>query len=334
VKKTQTNLIIKTKKGLYCPQGDFYLDPVSRSKVETALISHGHADHLRAGHKHYICTEKSLPILNKRIDSPNKQPHNIKTFGYGEVFHLGEVKISFHPAGHILGSAQIRMEYNDEVWVYTGDFKRGADPTCEPFEVIPCDVLISEATFSLPVFRWPDFESEVESIYHWWQENKKENKPSVLGAYSLGKAQRIMKALRQFTQEEILVHGAVDEICQAYKKVGVDVGPYQRITKETKDFAGQLIISPPSAIRSSWSKKFKNKTTAFASGWMRVRGNRRRRGVERGFIISDHADWDSLVRTFRETGAKKIFLFHENTQAMQKHLTEQGFNISSTKELV
>lgn len=326
-------LILKTPRGLYCPKGDFYLDPLGRDKVPLALISHAHADHLRWGHDRYICSNKSKYVVLKRLNEEDESSI-LDTYGFGEKFKLGEVSVSFHPAGHILGSSQIRMEYDGEVWVYTGDFKRGADNTCEPFEPLECDYLISEATFPLPIFRWPDFEKEADAIYRWWIESAKEDKTCLVGAYSLGKAQRIIHALRDRTQKEIFIHGAVAEVCKAYAKTGIEFKNLTRVIAEEKqDYTGSLVIAPPSAIRSSWAKKFKNKTTSFASGWMRVRGHRRRRGVDRGFIISDHADWNGLLQTFIESKAKHIYLFHSNTSAMINHLRKSNLSISTIDEL-
>ena len=328
------NPLIKiTPRGLYCPRGDFYLDPLGKEKVSLAIISHAHADHLRWGHDRYICSEKSKFVVLKRLNEEDESSI-LETFPFGEKFKLGDVEVSFHPAGHILGSAQVRMECDGEVWVYTGDFKRGADDTCEPFEPVECDYLISEATFPLPIFRWPDFNSEVEKIFKWWRESAKEGKPALIGAYSLGKAQRIIKALRDRTSDEIFIHGAVDEVCKAYGKSGLEFENLTRVVSDVKqDYKGALIIAPPSAIRSSWGRKFKNKTTAFASGWMRVRAHRRRRGVDRGFIISDHADWDGLLKTFDQSRAKHIYLFHNNTTAMINHLEDRGYSISKIDSL-
>lgn len=333
MKESKNALIKESPRGLYCERGDFYLDPLGKDKVGTALISHAHADHLRWGHKKYICSEKSKYVVLKRLTEEDESKL-VETHPYGKPFMLGDVLVSFHPAGHILGSAQIRMECDGEVWVYTGDFKRGADPTCEAFEPVECDYLISEATFSYPIFKWPEFKIEIDKIYDWWMDAKKENKTALLGSYSLGKAQRIIAALREKTNDEIFIHGAVDEVCKAYAKTGLNLENLTRVVAEEKqDYLGALVIAPPAATRSTWSKKFKNKSTGFASGWMRVRGHRRRRGVDRGFIISDHADWKDLLKTFEQSRAKHIYLFHQSTNAMIAHLRQKGFSISTTKDL-
>lgn len=311
-------LLSLTSKGLYCALGDFYIDPFE--KVQTALITHGHGDHAHWGMGEYITVQENEFILKKRISDAK-----IKTYSYGEVFRMGEVDVSFHPAGHILGSSQVRIQYKDEIWVFTGDFKRDLDLTCKPFEVVPCDVFISEATFSLPVYRWPDFRHEMKQIYEWWMKNREEGFNSVLCCYALGKAQRIIAGLRELTDEPIWVHGTVDELNQSYAKTGLSWPNVNKVPLESKEkFQGAMILCPPSALGSSWSKRLSPKKVAFASGWMRLRGNRRRKGYERGFVISDHADWPSLIRTVKETGCRKVYFTHGNTDAIVKYLNDQG----------
>ncbi len=314
-----------TKKGLYCALGDFYIDPWGA--VDLALITHGHGDHARYGMGKYIATHASRPILDKRLGEIQ-----LKTYDYGEIFQLGEVQVSFHPAGHILGSAQVRIQYQDEVWVFTGDFKRDPDLTCAPFEVVPCDVFISEATFSIPVYRWPSFESEVDEIYRWWMKNREEGFNSVLCCYALGKAQRLIAGLRQVTEEPIWVHGTIDEINHCYEKAGFNWINVQKVPLESKEkISGGLILSPPSALGSSWSKRLQPKKVAFASGWMRLRGNRRRKGYERGFVISDHADWPSLIKTVDETHCKKVYFTHGQTDVIVKFLKDKGIKAYDLK---
>lgn len=311
-------LLSLTPKGLYCALGDFYIDPLER--VETALITHGHGDHARWGMDKYITVNECEFILRKRIPDAN-----IVTHAYGEVFTLGDVQVSFHPAGHILGSSQVRIQYEDEVWVFTGDFKRDWDPTCAPFEVVPCDVFISEATFSLPVYRWPDFRHEVKEIYDWWMKNREEGFNSVVCCYALGKAQRLIAGLRELTEEPIWVHGTIDEINQSYAKTGLSWPNVNKVPLEGNEkFSGAMILCPPSALGSSWNIRLSPKKVSFASGWMRLRGNRRRKGYERGFVISDHADWPSLLKTVDETGCSKVFFTHGHTDAIVKYLREKG----------
>lgn len=318
-------LLSLTNKGLYCALGDFYIDPFE--KVETALITHGHGDHAHWGMERYLCVNENEHILRKRIPDAH-----IETFAYGEVFQMGEVEVSFHPAGHILGSSQVRIQYKDDVWVFTGDFKRDPDPTCQPFEVIRCDIFISEATFSLPVYRWPDFHHEIKEVHDWWMKNKEEGINSVLLCYALGKAQRIIAGLRELTDEPIWVHGTIDEINQSYEKSGLSWENVKRVPLDKQEkFDGGLILCPPSALGSSWSKRLNPKKVAFASGWMRLRGNRRRKGYERGFVISDHADWPSLIQTVKETGCKKVYFTHGQTDVIVRYLTEHGIEAYDLK---
>ncbi|HXH75684.1 MAG TPA: ligase-associated DNA damage response exonuclease [Bacteriovoracaceae bacterium] len=311
-------LLQLSSKGLYCPLGDFYIDPWE--EVKTAVITHGHGDHAHWGMEQYISVKDCAPILQKRLIELK-----LTTYDYGEVFKLGEVQVSFHPAGHILGSSQARLEYQGEVWVFTGDFKRNEDPTCPAFEVVPCDVFISEATFSLPVYRWPNFQNEIQEIYDWWIKNEREGFNSVVCCYALGKAQRIIAGLRSLTKEPIWVHGTIDEVNQAYAKAGYTWPDIHKVPLEGKEkFKGALILCPPSAMGSTWSKRLTPKKVAFASGWMRLRGNRRRKGYERGFVISDHADWPDLLRTVKETGCKTVLFTHGHTESIVRYLTEEG----------
>lgn len=318
-------LLALTNKGLYCALGDFYIDPWE--KVESAVITHGHGDHAHYGMGEYITVKESEHILRKRIVDAK-----VTTKEYGEVFRMGDVDVSFHPAGHILGSSQVRIQHGEEVWVFTGDFKRDYDSTCRPFEVVPCDVFISEATFSLPVYRWPDFQDEIKEIREWWMKNREEGFNSVLCCYALGKAQRIIAGLRELTDETIWVHGTVDELNQSYAKTGLTWPNVKKVPLESKEkFDGAMILCPPSALGSSWNKRLSPKKVAFASGWMRLRGNRRRKGYERGFVISDHADWPSLIRTVKETGCRKVYFTHGNTDVIVKYLKDQGVDAYDLK---
>lgn len=308
-----------TSEGLYCPLGNFHIDPWK--KVDIAIITHAHGDHAHWGMGKYIAVKQAEHILKKRVgvESP------LETYSYGEVFKMGEVEVSLHPAGHILGSSQVRIEYQGEVWVFTGDFKRDEDPTCEPFEVVPCDVFISEATFSLPVYRWPDFKLEMKEAYEWWKKNQAEGFNSVICCYALGKAQRIIAGLRLYTDEEIYVHGTIDELNQCYEKTGRSWVNVHKVPLESKEkFKGAMILCPPSALGSSWAKRLTPKRISFASGWMRLRGNRRRKGYERGFVVSDHADWPSLLKTVKETGCSKVYFTHGNTESIVRYLKEEG----------
>lgn len=313
------DIICATPKGLYCPAGDFYLDPWQ--PVERALITHAHGDHLRAGNARYFVAKPGAALAGHRLP-PDAA---LTAVPYGEPLTFGPVAVSFHAAGHILGSAQIRIETGGEVWVFSGDYKRDPDPTCDPFEVVPCDVFISEATFALPAYRWPSAGSVAAEIFGWWQSNRKRGRASVLFAYALGKAQRVLAELLALTDEPVFVHGAVASLVDIYRTQGIAMLPTAAAAPmKAADYQQALILAPPSAAGSPWMRRFGEHRTGFCSGWMRVRGDRRRRGYDRGFVLSDHADWPSLLRTFRDTGARRILLTHGHTDSMARYLQEQG----------
>jgi putative mRNA 3-end processing factor len=302
--------------GLYCKAGDFYIDPWVG--VDKALITHAHSDHARRGSKHYTATKQSEKILRLRLG----EDIVLKTVSYGKKFKLGKVWVSFHPAGHVLGSAQIRLEYNDDIWVVSGDYKRDFDPSCEPFEVVECNTFITEATFALPVYAWKPSREVAKDIYDWWQSDLE--RPSLIFAYAFGKSQRILAELANYTDKTVYLHGAVTRLTDAYREAGIKMVPTQNVTDmpKTHTFAGDLVLAPPSAHRSPWMKRFKTPQTGFASGWMQVRGNRRRRGYEQGFVLSDHADWNGLIRTIDETKAKRVLVTHGQTDVLAKYLQE------------
>ncbi len=322
-----SNLVSVTPRGLYCPRGDFYIDPWEG--VETAVITHAHSDHAREGSRNYHITRSSLAIIERRLG------HEAQYFthDYGEVFRLGDVEVSLHPAGHILGSAQVRLACDGEVWVISGDYKRDRDPTTLPFEVLPCDVFITESTFGLPVFVWKDIEEETSHIYKWWMKNREQGKNSLLACYSLGKSQRVLNALKAFTDDPVYLHGATDALVEIYREQGVEMVPTLAASTLKKADKGQLILAPPGATGGTWARKFSPFETAFASGWMRIRGNRRRKSYDQGFVISDHADWPALVRTVKETGAKKIFVTHGYTEELSRYLREQGHDAEPLETL-
>jgi putative mRNA 3-end processing factor len=312
-------LVVATDRGLFCSQGGFYIDPWV--PAETAVITHGHGDHLRAGSTRYVLAEPGVSIAAVRTGEPEK----LQGIAYGAPVEMGAVNVSFHPAGHVLGSAQIRIESRDEVWVVSGDYKRAPDPTCAPFEVVPCDVFISEATFALPIYRWPHPHRVMREIHEWWQANRERGVASVLFCYALGKAQRVLAELTAFTNETAYVHGALLPLIDAYRAAGVHMLPTQSATVAHKrEYSGALILAPPSAAGSPWMRRFGEHSSGFCSGWMRVRGNRRRRGYDRGFVLSDHVDWPGLLQTFDETGARRILLTHGHSEAMTRFLIEQG----------
>lgn len=307
-----------TDKGLYCAAGDFHIDPWR--PVERALITHAHADHARSGHARYWATHASAPILYKRLSADI----DLTGVDYGEILTFGDARVSFHPAGHVLGSAQIRVEVDDEVWVASGDYKRDADPTCADFEVVPCDTFITEATFALPVYRWTDTAAVAADIHAWWQANAAAGKASVLFSYSLGKAQRLLAELARLTDDTVYLHGALVPLTQIYRDAGVAMLPTEPVSAQHRkaDFAGCLVMAPPSAAGSRWMRRFKDHATGFASGWMRIRGNRRRRGYGRGFVLSDHADWPGLIRTIEQTGATRVLATHGRTDVLVAYLRD------------
>lgn len=321
-----TDLISVTPRGLYCTLGDFYVDPWQ--PVERAVITHAHADHLRAGSDRYYAAEAGESIARQRLPPDAR----LQPLAYGESIVFGKVSVSLHPAGHITGSAQVRVQHEGTVWVISGDYKRDPDPTCAAFEIVPCDVFISEATFALPAYRWDDTASVVREILEWWRANRARGVASVLFAYALGKAQRILAELARCTNETVYVHGALAGLVDAYRALDVNMLPTLPATvSKTLDYSGALILAPPSAAGSPWMRRFGDYRTGFCSGWMRVRGNRRRRGYDRGFVLSDHADWPSLLRTFRETGARRILLTHGNTEVMCRYLKERGVDAAALR---
>lgn len=314
-----TDLVVIRREGLYCPQGDFYIDPWR--SVERAVITHGHGDHARVGSAEYYAPTRSLPILRWRLGE-----QRYHAFDYGHVFEIGNARVSFHSAGHVLGSAQVRIEAHGQVWVASGDYKRQHDPTCDPFEVVECDTFITEATFGLPIYRWPDTSDVAREIVEWRDHCATRGEAAVLLCYALGKAQRILAELSAWTDRPAYLHGAVAAGVEVYRGAGVPMLATRPVSETAKgaEFAGELVIAPPSAAGSPWMRRFRSAQTGFASGWMRVRGNRRRRNYDRGFVVSDHADWPDLMRTIRETGARRVIATHGNTDAIIRALLEQG----------
>lgn len=319
-------LIRVTDRGLYCAAGDFYIDPWL--PVERAVITHAHGDHLRAGSGSYTLAQAGLRVARCRLP-PDA---SISALAYGEPIIMGETQVSLHPAGHVLGSAQVRIAHGDQVWVVSGDYKRDADPTCAAFVPLPCDVFISEATFALPAYRWPDTQHTAREILAWWHANRSQGLASVLFAYALGKAQRVLAELASLTADCVYIHGAVAGLVDAYRAEGIRMLPTLPATVAgAADYRGALVLAPPSAAGSPWMRRFGDHRTGFCSGWMRIRGDRRRRGYDRGFVLSDHADWPSLLQTFRETGARRILLTHGHTDTMCRYLREQGVDAAALR---
>jgi putative mRNA 3-end processing factor len=315
------SLIVLKKGSLYCPAGDFYIDPMRG--VERAIVTHAHSDHARTGSKAYIAARDGLGLLQHRLG--REAP--ITAMPYGQQFVMKDALVSLHPAGHILGSAQVRIESQGEVWAVTGDYKRDPDPTCLPFEIIPCDVLVTEATFGLPIYRWDPGPVVAEQILAWWEHNREQNRTSVLFCYALGKAQRVMAELARLTERTVYLHGAVYQLSKLYQEAGIRMTPFEVVSDTGKkaDLKGELVIAPPAAFRSVWMKRFKDFETGFASGWMRVRAARRYRAYDRGFVLSDHADWPQLIRTVEETAARRVLAMHGKTDVLVRYLSERGF---------
>jgi len=315
----KTPLLLFTPKGIYCEQADVYLDPWR--PVNKAIISHGHADHSRWGHQKYITHHKNIPIVQHRLGDVN-----ISGREWGETLTVNNVKFSLHPAGHIVGSSQIRVEHKGEVWIFTGDYKIEDDGLTTPFELLQCHTFITECTFGLPAFQWRPQQEVFNDINQWWAQNKSEGKTSVLFGYSLGKAQRLLKHM-DTSIGKIYTHGAVENMTEVLRPL-VDLPSTQLITKDTKkdELLGNIVIAPPSAHGSTWIRKMVPYVTATASGWMAFRGARRRRAIDKGFVLSDHCDWNGLLQTVEATGAEKIICTHGYTDIFSKYLQELGYD--------
>ncbi len=323
-------MLENTKSGLYCRAADAWIDP--SSPVARALITHAHADHAKPGCGEYWAVDQSEGILRQRLGGDI----TLNPMPYGQPFWLNQACVSFHSAGHVLGSAQIRLQVENEVWVVTGDFKRCPDPSCEPFEVVPCNVLITEATFALPIYNWEPGRRIAEQIRNWWYGDR--SRTSLLFCYAFGKAQRLLAELHAIgVSEEVLLHGAVETVTRHYRAAEVPMVPSRPVSELPRkdDLSGRLVLAPPSAHRSSWMRRFKAPQTAFASGWMAVRGARRRRGYERGFVLSDHADWKGLIQTVKDTGAQRVYVTHGQDDVFARYLREvQGVEAHPLSVLV
>ena len=305
--------------GLYCVAGDFAIDPVA--PVDRAIITHAHSDHARAGTRHYLTARDGEALLRARIGDDA----SIQTVGYGDRLNFGDVTVSLHPAGHILGSAQVRIERGGEVWVVSGDYKLAPDPTCPPFEPQRCHTFVTESTFGLPIYRWSEPASVFAAIDAWWRANAEAGRASVLYAYAFGKAQRVLASV-DASIGPILVHGAVETLDRAYREAGVAL-PESKVAIELErgfDVSRALVVAPPSAQSTPWLKRFGDYSDAFASGWMAVRGNRRRLAVDQGFALSDHADWAGLSRAIGATGATRVIVTHGQALPLVQWLRERG----------
>jgi putative mRNA 3-end processing factor len=314
------NLLQPDSGGLYCAAGDFWIDPLR--PVPRAVITHAHADHARSGAGKYFAARAGLPVLAHRVGKTG----DFTAVDYGQPFQLGQTRVTLFPAGHILGSATVRVESEAGTWGVSGDFKRAPDPTCSAFEPFACDVWLSECTFGLPVYRWPPTDQVIDEILDWWQACRGAGRPAVLFCYALGKAQRILAELHARTTRPVWLHGAMQPLTECYRQQGIAMVETQPVSAADKGyrFAGDLIMAPPSAAGSTWMRRFPRHSTGFVSGWMRIRGNRRRRGYDRGFVLSDHADWPALVETAANMQASRVITIHGSGEALAGHLRETG----------
>jgi putative mRNA 3-end processing factor len=317
------DLVVARKEGLFCVPGQFYIDPWQ--PVERAIITHAHADHARPGHVHYLAATSGATILKSRLGDIT-----LDTLAYGERTVHNGVTISLHPAGHVLGSSQVRLEYKGEVWVVSGDYKLEADGTCDAFEPVACETFITESTFGLPIYRWQTQNSIFGDINEWWRRNGEAGRVSVLFCYSFGKAQRILNGIDN-TIGPIICHGATETLNRVYREGGIPL-PDTLSISDINDKAGfreALVMAPPSAAGSRWMRRFGDYSDAFASGWMLLRGARRRRAVDRGFVLSDHADWPGLMAAITATGARRVIVTHGHVDIMVRWLQENGFDASA-----
>jgi putative mRNA 3-end processing factor len=317
------DLIVVQPEGLYCPQGDFYIDPWR--PVARAVITHAHSDHARPGHAHYLAAQASEHVLKARLGE-----FALQTLPYGESVVQNDVGISLHPAGHVLGSAQVRLEHRGEVWVVSGDYKLEAEATCAPFEPLRCHTFISESTFGLPIYRWRPQAEILLDIASWWRSNAQAHRASVLFCYAFGKAQRILAGLRAADALDIgklICHGAIEPLNRAYRESGIDLPPTHNVADVVKtDISSALVLAPPSAGGTRWMRRFGDFSDGFASGWMQLRGARRRRSLDRGFVLSDHADWPGLHAAIAATGASRVIITHGQVAVMVRWLQQQGFD--------
>ncbi len=311
-------LIEFTNKGIYCPQADVYIDPWK--PVRRALITHGHADHSRWGNKHYLCSNSARPVIEYRLGAIN-----IESLAYGETTMVNGVRISFHPAGHIIGSAQIRLEYKGEIWVISGDYKVQNDGLSEAFEPVKCHNFITESTFGLPIYKWKAPSVVANEINEWWQQNKEDGKVSVIGVYALGKAQRIIHSVDN-SIGRIYTHGAIENTNEVIRKQGIPLPTTHKADAKVnkRDYVGSLVLATPASMQTNWVNRLGNVSTALASGWMTLRTTRRRRSVDKGFIMSDHADWDGLNSAIKATEAERVFVTHGSTKIFKRWLNGQG----------
>lgn len=315
-------LISFRKKGIYCDQGGFYIDPWQ--KVDKAVITHAHADHARWGMNHYLCHDQTKPLIKSRIGNNT----NVESLPYGKSININGVKVSLHPSAHIIGAAQIRMEYKGFVSVVSGDYKRQDDGISTPFEVVKCNEFVTESTFGLPIYKWMPLPKIESDIRNWVAKNKEQNKTSVFIAYSLGKSQRLMQLLKD--SSDLFVHPSITKLNEALLQAGVPIPDAKTWTVDTdkKQLQGQVLIVPPALLQSKMIRKVPSASTAICSGWMKIRGNRRWQSADAGFAVSDHADWTGLLQTIKDTEATKIFVTHGYSDTFSRYLKEKGYDAS------
>ncbi len=317
---TATEALLQlTRDGLFCPAGRFWIDPWR--PVERAVLTHAHADHARPGSERYLAAAEGELVLRRRLGPEAR----IEAVPYGAEVDRDGVRVSLHPAGHVLGSAQVRLEHRGQVCVVSGDYKAAADPTCAVFEPVACHHFVTESTFGLPVFRWPETAEVVDELHAWWRGNQEQGKASLLYAYALGKAQRLLASIDP-SIGPIWTHGAVENLVEDYRGAGVPLPPTRRVSEapDGTDWSRALVVAPPSAHATPWMRRFGALSTAFASGWMALRGTRRRRSVDRGFVLSDHADWGALIGAIEQTGAQRVWVTHGYREPLVRWLEEAG----------
>ncbi len=323
---TKNSLLQFTSTSIYCPGADVHIDPWK--PVDFAILTHAHSDHAKPGCRHYLAHKDSESILRLRLG----EDISLQTVAYGERVSINGVHFSLHPAGHVIGSSQIRVEYNGEVWVVSGDYKVQDDHFSTPFEALKCNTFITESTFGLPIYKWPDQADVMLDIKEWWMQNHAQGKASVLMGYALGKMQRLIKNLQPF-DNPVFAHGAIYNVNEKLREAGFDLPHISLVTNaiDKKLYRGALILATPSSLHTPWMKKFGAYSTGYCSGWMAVRGAKNRRSVDRGFVLSDHVDWNDLNAVVKETGAEKVFVTHGYTDTYARWLNEQGIEAAEVR---
>jgi putative mRNA 3-end processing factor len=320
-------MLSETSSGLQCEAGDFFVDPWGA--VPRAVITHAHGDHARSGSAAYLCADACAPLLARRF-GPDAV---IESIPYGQPITLGRTRVSFHPAGHVLGSAQVRIEGPDGVWVVSGDYKRAPDPTCAAFEPVPCNVFVTESTFGLPIYQWEPTAAVIEQLLAWWDANRARGLTSIVFCYTIGKAQRLLAELAPVVDRPIWVHGMLAPMIDVYGTAGIRLAPTQPLIERPRgtSFAGELVLAPPSARGTPWMRRLGEISDALASGLMRVRGVRRQRAYDRGFVLSDHADWPALLETIADSGASRVLATHGHAEPLARFLREQGVDAGTIR---